>query len=182
MNFTAVCSLTLSLKRTWKPTAPPSGTCSSSATRRATARAAIRRGWVQPIIPAAPRPAARHNLGSWVVLPEPVSPAITTTGCERINSTMRSASAAIGNPWSTSPRGNAAARASRATAEIRNADSNSARACASPGFAFHFDHSPSRRPRSRVHAPSMPRRALRGASRLDAALLSVSIGRMYPFE
>ena len=79
MNLTAVRSPTWSLKRTWKPTASPTGTPSSSATRRATARAAMRRGWVQPIIPAAPRPAARHSLGSWVVLPEPVSPATTTT-------------------------------------------------------------------------------------------------------
>ena len=38
-------------------------------------RAAMRRGWVWPISPATPRPASRHSFGSWVLLPEPVSPA-----------------------------------------------------------------------------------------------------------
>ncbi|MCW0417565.1 hypothetical protein NB689_003319 [Xanthomonas sacchari] len=79
MNLIRVCSPTRSLKRTWKPTVSPTGVRSSSATRLATARAAMRRGWVQPIMPAAPRPAARHSFGNCVVLPEPVSPAITTT-------------------------------------------------------------------------------------------------------
>ena len=47
--------------------------------RAATVRAAIRRGWVCAIIPAAPRPSAMQILGSCVVLPEPVSPLTMTT-------------------------------------------------------------------------------------------------------
>ncbi len=42
--------------------------------------AAIRRGWVQPIFPATPRPASRHILGIWVLLPQPVSPETMTHG------------------------------------------------------------------------------------------------------
>ena len=47
--------------------------------RSATVRAAIRRGWVWPIWPVTPRPSSRQILGSWVVLPDPVSPATITT-------------------------------------------------------------------------------------------------------
>src|SRR5690606_25778681 len=83
------------------------GTCNSSATRRATARAAIRRGWVQPTMPPLPRPAARHSLGSWVVLPEPVSPATTSTWCRRSNATISSALAGIGSSAGTSGAGSA---------------------------------------------------------------------------
>lgn len=36
-------------------------------------------GWVCPMVPRIPRPASRQILGSCVVLPDPVSPAITTT-------------------------------------------------------------------------------------------------------
>jgi hypothetical protein len=59
----------------------PSGLFSSCAMRLAVARAAIRRGWVWPIRPATPRPSVRQILGSWVVLPEPVSPQTMTTWC-----------------------------------------------------------------------------------------------------
>ena len=47
--------------------------------RSATVRAASRRGWVWPISPFSPRPSSRHILGIWVVLPEPVSPAMMVT-------------------------------------------------------------------------------------------------------
>ena len=40
----------------------------------------MRRGWVTPMWAESPRPMARQILGSWVVLPEPVSPATMTTG------------------------------------------------------------------------------------------------------
>ena len=63
---------------------------SSSAIRSATLRAAIRRGWVCPIIPCTPRPSSRQIFGSWVVLPEPVSPATTTTWWSRIAAAMSS--------------------------------------------------------------------------------------------
>src|SRR5690606_29789798 len=53
------------------------------------------------------RPAARHSLGSWVVLPEPVSPATTTTWRVRSSATIRSAAAAIGSDGSASGSGNA---------------------------------------------------------------------------
>src|SRR5690625_4673947 len=162
-NWTAAPSPTWSLNRTWTPTAPPIGTPSSSATRRATARAAMRRGWVQPIIPAAPRPAARHSLGSWVVLPEPVSPATTTTWCSRMSSTRRSAWAAIGSEASTSACGSCDVRRSRSATDACSACSKRSRRSALPGASFHFDHRPMRRPRSRAMAASIARRAWRGA-------------------
>src|SRR3954464_2764078 len=52
--------------------------------RSATVRAARRRGWVCPIAPRTPRPRSRQIFGSWVVLPEPVSPATTTTWWSRM--------------------------------------------------------------------------------------------------
>ena len=62
--------------------------------RSATELAAIRRGWVWPIRPAPPaprpRPSASAILGSWVVLPEPVSPATITTWWSRIAAAMSS--------------------------------------------------------------------------------------------
>ncbi|CFE03295.1 Uncharacterised protein [Bordetella pertussis] len=68
-----------SLKRTWYPTTSPIGVRSSSAMRLATEVAARRRGWVWPIILRRPRPSSRQILGSWVVLPDPVSPLTMTT-------------------------------------------------------------------------------------------------------
>ncbi|CAM5633886.1 hypothetical protein STENM223S_00453 [Streptomyces tendae] len=73
------CGFTWSVKRTFQPTVSPSGVSSSSATRSATVRAAIRRGWVCPIMPRTPRPSSTQIFGIWVVLPEPVSPATITT-------------------------------------------------------------------------------------------------------
>src|SRR5687768_17547940 len=49
--------------------------------RAATVRAAMRRGCVCPMRPAAARPMSSRIFGSCVVLPEPVSPHTTTTGC-----------------------------------------------------------------------------------------------------
>ena len=67
---------------------------SSSAIRSATDRAAIRRGWVCPIIPpplpGRPRPSSRQIFGSWVVFPDPVSPATITTWWSRIAAAMSS--------------------------------------------------------------------------------------------
>ncbi len=79
MSLTLVDRLTSPVKRTWKPTSWPISTPSSSAMRSATVRAASRRGWVWPISPFSPRPSSRHILGIWVVLPEPVSPAMMVT-------------------------------------------------------------------------------------------------------
>ncbi len=79
-----------SVNRTAKPTCSPSGVPTSSAIRSATLRAAIRRGWVCPISPVVPRPASRASLGSWVVLPEPVAPATTTTWWSRMSRTSSS--------------------------------------------------------------------------------------------
>ena len=58
--------------------------------RSATVRAAIRRGWVCPISPRTPRPSSRQIFGSWVVLPEPVSPATMTTWWSRMAAAMSS--------------------------------------------------------------------------------------------
>ena len=65
----------------------------------ATARAAIRRGWVCPMVPRTPRPSSRRIFGSCVVLPEPVSPATTTTWWSRIAAAMSSRRAAIGRSF-----------------------------------------------------------------------------------
>ena len=50
----------------------------------------MRRGWVWPIWPATPRPSSRQILGSWVVFPEPVSPATITTWWSLIAAAMSS--------------------------------------------------------------------------------------------
>src|SRR6185295_4833325 len=80
MSLIAVRSPTASWKRTLQPTRLPTSVPSSSAMRAATERAAMRRGCVWPIRPALPRPMSSSILGSWVVLPEPVSPQTMTTG------------------------------------------------------------------------------------------------------
>ena len=90
ISLTAVVSPDLSVNRTLYPTTSPSCVPSSSAIRSATVRAAMRRGWVWPIWPAMPRPSSRQILGSWVVLPEPVSPATITTWWSRIAAAMSS--------------------------------------------------------------------------------------------
>ena len=79
ISLTSVPSPTWSVNRIFQPTTSPSGLASSSAIRSATLRAAIRRGWVCPIRPRTPRPSSSAIFGSWVVFPEPVSPATTTT-------------------------------------------------------------------------------------------------------
>ncbi len=78
-NLMTVAGVVWSLNRTLHPTSRPQATPSSSATRREIDSAATRRGWVQAMRPAVPRPAARQNFGICVVLPEPVSPARITT-------------------------------------------------------------------------------------------------------
>ena len=92
MSFSRVPRPVSRVKRTWKPTVPsPSFSPSSPAMRWATERAAIRRGWVWPIsVPRRPKPSSSSILGIWVVLPEPVAPAITTTWCSRIAAWMSS--------------------------------------------------------------------------------------------
>ena len=85
------------MKRTFQPTAAPSSVSSSSAIRAATVRAASRRGWVCPIMPRTPRPSSRQILGSWVVFPEPVSPATITTWWSRIAAAMSARRALIGS-------------------------------------------------------------------------------------
>ncbi len=97
MTRTSVSSLERSLKRIAKPTASPIGTSSSSAIRSATVRAAMRRGWVWPIAPRTPRPSSRQIFGSWVVLPDPVSPATTTTWLSRIAASRSSRRALTGS-------------------------------------------------------------------------------------
>src|SRR5688500_7333413 len=64
--------------------------------RSATVRAAMRRGWVWPISPVSPRPASSSILGSWVLLPDPVSPATTTTWWSRMAARMSSRRSVIG--------------------------------------------------------------------------------------
>ena len=73
--------------------------------RAATVVAAMRRGWVQAILPSMPRPAARQNLGIWVVLPEPVSPEMMVTGCCPMLSTMAALAAVMGKWVRSSKRG-----------------------------------------------------------------------------
>ncbi len=65
--------------------------------RLAMVTAAMRRGWVTAIIPRRPRPASMHILGIWVLLPQPVSPAMTTTGRRRMAWTISSRRAVMGS-------------------------------------------------------------------------------------
>ncbi len=65
--------------------------------RSATDLAAMRRGWVWPIMPVVPRPISRQIFGIWVVLPEPVSPATTTTWWSRSAAAMSSRRALTGS-------------------------------------------------------------------------------------
>ena len=64
----------------------PTSVPSSWETRSAIDRAAIRLGWVWPIQPCSASPSSRHIFGSWVLFPEPVSPATITTWLSRIAS------------------------------------------------------------------------------------------------
>ena len=79
------------------PTPPPSGVPSSSATRSAIVRAATRRGCVWPTRPCTPRPSSRHIFGSWVLFPEPVSPATMTTWWSLMVARSSSRRAVIGS-------------------------------------------------------------------------------------
>ena len=96
-NFTSVSGEVRSWKRILAPTCRPHSTPSSSASRREREVAATRRGWVTAMRASRPRPASRHILGIWVVLPEPVSPATTTTGCSRTAAWISSARRLIGS-------------------------------------------------------------------------------------
>ena len=78
---------TVSVNRTWYPTRPPRGVPNSSEMRSAIVRAAIRLGWVWPMLV---RPSSSRILGSCVVLPDPVSPATMTTWLSRIAAAMSS--------------------------------------------------------------------------------------------
>ena len=57
-------------------------------------RAAMRRGWVWPILS---RPSSRQIFGSWVVLPDPVSPATITTWFSEIARASSSRAALTGS-------------------------------------------------------------------------------------
>ena len=57
---------------------------------RATELAARRRGCVCALVCTSPRPSYRQILGSWVVLPEPVSPLTMTTLCAAMMRAMSS--------------------------------------------------------------------------------------------
>ena len=103
-NLITVADVVWSLKRILQPTSRPHATPSSSATRRETDSAATRRGCVQAIRPATPRPAARHIFGIWVVLPEPVSPARITTGWAWMVATNSSARTLMGSSGGNSRR------------------------------------------------------------------------------
>jgi hypothetical protein len=72
------------------PTDLPNVSPSSSAILFETVIAAILLGWVQPIFPSTPQPAARQNFGICVVFPEPVSPDMMTTGLFEIESMISS--------------------------------------------------------------------------------------------
>ena len=123
-NLMTVSGEVWSVKRILQPTSRPQGTPSSSATRREMESAATRRGCVQAMRPAVPRPAARHILGIWVVFPEPVSPARITTWCRWMAAVISSARALIGSSGGKSRRKRGARRGM------------SGRAAASPPGAF----------------------------------------------
>ena len=87
--------------------------------RAAVARAAIRRGCVWPMSPATPRPSSSRIFGSWVVLPEPVSPQTMTTWCWAIACAMSARLALTGSSSGYSGLGHAARRCSNSAAEYR---------------------------------------------------------------
>ena len=82
-NSNRVCADRFDSRRIWYPTASPSSSPLSAATLAATETADIRRGWVQIMLQSEPRrlfiSSSRMNCGSWVVLPQPVSPEMTRT-------------------------------------------------------------------------------------------------------
>ena len=83
-----------------------------------------RRGWVWPIRPATPRPSSRHILGSCVLLPDPVSPATTTTWWSRIVASRSSRRAVIGRASgyvSRPARASASRRARRRSSPVPRA-------------------------------------------------------------
>ena len=58
----------------------------------------MRRGWVQPTMPRRPAPSTSSAaFGSWVVLPEPVSPPTMMTGLRRHASRIAGMCAEIGS-------------------------------------------------------------------------------------
>src|SRR5580693_2512234 len=114
ISLISVSSADTSVNRTWYPTVSPSGLPSSSAIRSATVLAASRRGWVWPICPATPRPSSRQILGIWVVLPEPVSPAMITTWWSRMARAISSLRWLTGSSAGYEIGGMAARRAARA--------------------------------------------------------------------
>ena len=98
INRSRVSGPTRSLNRTVEPTTEPTVVPSSAATRSAIVLAAIRRGWVWPIIfPSTPRPSSRQSFGSWVLFPEPVSPATITTWLLSIAASRSSRRPVIGS-------------------------------------------------------------------------------------
>ena len=112
ITFTSVSAPDRSEKRTEYPMASPSSVFVSSAMRRATELAAIRRGWVWPMAPRTPRPSSRQIFGSWVVLPDPVSPAITTTWWAAMAAAISSRASDTGSSGGNSSTGTAARRRS----------------------------------------------------------------------
>lgn len=82
-NSSRVCADRFDSRRIWYPTVSPSSSPLSAATLAATDMADIRRGWVQIMLQSAPWrlsiSSSRMNCGSWVVLPQPVSPDMTRT-------------------------------------------------------------------------------------------------------
>ena len=82
-NSNRVCADRFDSRRIWYPTASPSSSPLSAATLAATETADIRRGWVQIMLQSEPRrlfiSSSSMNCGSWVVLPQPVSPEMTRT-------------------------------------------------------------------------------------------------------
>ena len=93
ISLTLVCLVACRVNRTWYPTVSPSSTPISCAMRAATVRAARRRGWVCPM---RLRPASSAIFGSCVVLPDPVSPATTTTWLRSMRSRISSTAALMG--------------------------------------------------------------------------------------
>ena len=70
--------------------------------------------------------------------------------------------------------GSATTRRSRSASDACSLPVNASRSAASPGLAFQRAHRPSRRPRSRVSAPSMSRRARCSASVLAGLMFDWS--------
>src|SRR5829696_4409851 len=152
--------------------------------RAATVRAARRRGWVWPIRPRTPRPSSRQSLGSWVLFPEPVSPATITTWLSRMAASTSSRRSTMGSSAGYAGVGTSARRLATTASAAAMSRATSASACARLPVSFWLPgsrRSPGwRRPASR-RSPGSRRLASRRSPGSFRSPRSFGSPRPFPF-